>query len=154
MSKLVLTSSRTVTKDINSDVEINCSVGSASSTSSHYAVTWLHQHQSENRTIVSSDRDAFMTFGSKVELGSRQRISMRRTEGPSFKLTIRQAQSSDNGFYVCEVVEWLQDPRGNWYQLPPVSQATKLKLNEPGKICSIVKSQGYNSIENSCCTNN
>lgn len=95
-----------------------------------------------------------MTFGSKVELGSRQRISMRRTEGPSFKLTIRQAQISDNGFYVCEVVEWLQDPRGNWYQLPPVSQATKLKLNEPGKICSIVKNQGYNSIENSCCTNN
>ncbi|XP_035459820.2 immunoglobulin superfamily member 3 [Scophthalmus maximus] len=127
VSKLILTSPSALTRNINSDVDIKCSVISEPSASSRYAVTWLHRQWAENKTIVSSDRDALTT---QAELSNR-RISMWRTRGPSFELTIRQAQISDNGSYICEVVEWLQDPRGNWYQLSPVSKITQLELIEP-----------------------
>lgn len=130
MSKLILTSPSALTRNINSDVDIKCSVISEPSASSRYAVTWLHRQWAENKTIVSSDRDALTT---QAELSNR-RISMWRTRGPSFELTIRQAQISDNGSYICEVVEWLQDPRGNWYQLSPVSKITQLELIEPGEL--------------------
>ena len=128
-----MTSPSTLTRNINSDIEIKCSVTSEPFASSRYAVTWQHQEQGENKTIVSSDREALITFGTQVEASDRQRISMRRSEGPSFELTIRQAQISDDGLYTCKVVEWLQEPRGNWYELPPVSKITQLNLIEPGK---------------------
>ncbi|XP_062259410.1 immunoglobulin superfamily member 3-like [Platichthys flesus] len=130
-SKLSLTSPPTLTGNINSDIEINCSVISEPFASSQYAVTWRHQQLGENKIIVSSDREALITFGTQVELSDRQRISMRRSKGPSFELTIRQARTSDTGSYICEVTEWLQEPRGNWYQLPPKSRITELNLTEP-----------------------
>lgn len=133
MSKLKLTSTPALTSDINTDIEIKCSVISEPSASSRYAVTWLLEQQAENKSLVSSDQDALVTFGPQVELSHRQRISMRRTKGPSFELSIRQAQISDKGSYICEVVEWLQDPRGDWYQLSPVSKTTELTVIEPGK---------------------
>ncbi|XP_058472399.1 immunoglobulin superfamily member 3-like [Solea solea] len=131
VSKLILTSPGTLTSDINGDIEIKCSLRADPLTFPRYAVTWLRHHQAENKTIISSNREALITFGTQVEPSSRQRISMRRTEGPSFELTVRQAQLSDDGSYICEVVEWLQDPRGNWFQLSPVSQITEVKVVEP-----------------------
>uniref|UniRef100_A0A8D0CLZ8 Immunoglobulin superfamily, member 3-like n=1 Tax=Sander lucioperca TaxID=283035 RepID=A0A8D0CLZ8_SANLU len=118
-NKLRLTTTPALTGNINTDIEIKCSVTSEPSASSRYAITWLLQQQAENKTIVSSDQDALVTFGPQVQLSHRQRISMRRTKGPSFEFSIRQARVSDNGLYVCEVVEWLQDPHGDWYQLSP-----------------------------------
>lgn len=141
-SKLILTSPTTLTRDVNTDIEIKCSVISEPFASSQYAVTWLHQQWAENKTIVSSDRDALVTFGTQVELSNRQRISMRRTKGPSFELTIRQAQISDNGLYICEVVEWLKDPHGDWYQFSPVSRATTLTVIEPGKFIYLSLANG------------
>ncbi|KAM7407335.1 hypothetical protein PAMA_003181 [Pampus argenteus] len=128
--KLVLTSIPALKRNISTDIDIQCSVTKAPSASSRYAVTWIHQQNSENRTIVSSDQDSIVTFGPQVD---RQRMSMRRTKGPSFELTIWQAQILDSGSYICKVVEWLQDPRGRWYQLLPVSATTKLTLIEPDK---------------------
>lgn len=133
VSKLKLTTTPALTRNINTDIEMKCSVSSEPSASSRYAVTWLLHQQAENKTIVSSDQDALVTFGPQVQLSHRQRISMKRTKGPSFELNIRQARISDGGSYVCEVVEWLQDPHGDWYQLSPVSKTTKLTVIEPGK---------------------
>lgn len=134
VSKLDLTSAPALTSNINTDLEIKCSVISTTSASSRYAVTWLLQQQAEKQIIVSSDRDALLAFGPQVELSHRQRISMKRTKGPSFELSIRQAQISDGGSYTCEVVEWLQDPRGDWYELSPVSRTTNVTVLEPGKL--------------------
>ncbi|XP_008273849.1 immunoglobulin superfamily member 3-like [Stegastes partitus] len=140
-SKLTLSSSPTLTANINTDTEIKCSVVSNSSSSSHYSVTWLLQQEAENKTIVSSDRNALVTFGPKVELSHRQRISMRRSKGPSFELTIRQARISDKGSYICEVVEWLQDPRGDWYKVSKVSKTTKLTVTEPANDLRLNKTE-------------
>lgn len=141
VSKLVLTTTPALTRNINTDIEIKCSVISGASPSSRYAVTWLLQQQADNKTIVNSDRDALVTLGPQLQLSHRQRISMKRTKGPSFELSIRQARSSDNGSYVCEVVEWLQDPNGDWYQLPPVSKTTVLTVIEPASDLSLDKKE-------------
>ncbi|XP_077393407.1 immunoglobulin superfamily member 3-like [Festucalex cinctus] len=126
-SDLMLTPTPSLTRNINSDVTINCLVTSSRSGSSRYAVTWIRQRQTQNVTILSSDRDSFVT--STVD--HKQRISTQSTKGPNFELTIRDSQISDQGLYVCEVVEWLQDPRGEWYHLPPVSRTVQLALIEP-----------------------
>lgn len=133
MSKLVLTTTPALTRNINTDIEITCSVTSEPSASSRYAVTWLLQEQAGNKTIISSDRNALVTFEPQVELSHRQRVSMKRSKGPSFELSIQKAWISDKGSYICEVVEWLQDPHGDWYQLSPVSKTTELTVIEPGK---------------------
>uniref|UniRef100_A0A671WB96 Immunoglobulin superfamily, member 3-like n=1 Tax=Sparus aurata TaxID=8175 RepID=A0A671WB96_SPAAU len=141
VSKLDLTSAPALTSNINTDLEIKCSVISTTSASSRYAVTWLLQQQAEKQIIVSSDRDALLAFGPQVELSHRQRISMKHTKGPSFELSIRQAQISDGGSYTCEVVEWLQDPRGDWYELSPVSRTTNVTVLEPENNLSIEKNE-------------
>uniref|UniRef100_A0A8C2ZRV7 Immunoglobulin superfamily, member 3-like n=1 Tax=Cyclopterus lumpus TaxID=8103 RepID=A0A8C2ZRV7_CYCLU len=133
VSDLVLTTTPASTINITADIEIKCSVISKPSASSRYAVTWLLQQQAGNKTIVSSDQDALVTVAPREQLSHGQRISTKRTKGPSFELSIRQARLSDNGSYVCEVVEWLQDPHGDWYQLSPVSKTTELTVIEPGK---------------------
>ncbi|XP_068428064.1 immunoglobulin superfamily member 3-like [Clinocottus analis] len=141
VSELVLTTTPAATIDINTDIEIGCSVISKPSVSSRYAVTWLLQQYAENKTVVSSDQDALMTFGPQIQLSHRQRISMKRTKGPRFDLSIRQALISDNGSYICEVVEWLQDPHGDWYQLSPVYRTTQLTVIEPETNLSILKEE-------------
>ncbi|XP_054642114.1 immunoglobulin superfamily member 2-like [Dunckerocampus dactyliophorus] len=130
-SDLTLTSTAALTRHISSDISIKCSVNSSRSGSSRHAVTWILQTQVQNITIASSDRDSSVTFGPKVEAVHSQRISIQQTKGPSFELTIRNALTSDQGTYVCEVVEWLQDPSGAWYHLTPVSGTTRLTLIEP-----------------------
>ncbi|KAF1382634.1 hypothetical protein PFLUV_G00145810 [Perca fluviatilis] len=140
-SKLHLTTTPALTGNINTDIDMNCLVISDSSASSRYAITWLLHQQTENKTIVSSDKDALVTFGSQVQQSDRQRISMRRTKGPSFEFSIRQARVSDNGLYVCKVVEWLQDPHGDWYQLSPVSKTTELTVIEPANDLSLDKKE-------------
>ncbi|XP_037646675.1 immunoglobulin superfamily member 3-like [Sebastes umbrosus] len=147
VSKLKLTTTPTLTRNINTDIEIKCSVSSEPSASSRYAVTWLLHQQAGNKTIVSSDQDALVTFGPQVQLSQRQRISMKRTKGPSFELSIRQARTSDGGSYVCEVVECLQDPHGDWYQLSPVSKTTKLTVIEPANDLSLDKEQPLPAME-------
>lgn len=136
-SKLVLTSSRSLTGNINTDIEIKCSVVQETSPSVRYAVTWQLQKRDESKTIVSSDRDAVVTFGAQLEPNSRQRIGIKRSAGPAFELLIRHAQISDGGSYICEVVEWLQDPQNHWYPLPPLSRTIVVTLTEPGMFNSI-----------------
>ncbi|XP_035605375.1 immunoglobulin superfamily member 3-like isoform X1 [Oncorhynchus keta] len=122
-------SSSPLDKSVNTDIQMECSVAKATSNSSRFAVSWLAQKNGEgNKTVLSSDRDAVITLG--LGLGTEQRISMRRREGRSFELTIRQARSWDNGMYYCVVEEWLQDPHGQWYKLPPSSAAMELRLKE------------------------
>ncbi|XP_061578884.1 immunoglobulin superfamily member 3-like [Cololabis saira] len=135
-SKLQLSSPPTMTQSINADVQINCSVVSKSSASSLFAVTWLLNRGAANETIVSTDRNGFMTSGPQTGPSSGpssgQRVSVRRTDGPAFLLTIQRARTSDAGSYVCRVVEWLPDPRGDWFSLPTGSTTTtQLAVTEP-----------------------
>uniref|UniRef100_A0A3Q1IE71 Ig-like domain-containing protein n=1 Tax=Anabas testudineus TaxID=64144 RepID=A0A3Q1IE71_ANATE len=131
VSKLALTSPANLKASISTDIELKCSVAKKSSASSRYAVTWKFQHQAENKVIVSSDKDAVVTFGPQLDLRLRQRISTRNSQGPSFALLIRQAEVSENGSYTCEVAEWLQDPNGVWYQLSSTNRTTLVTLIEP-----------------------
>lgn len=132
VSRLGLTSARALTGNINTDIEMECSVLQETSLSSRYAVTWLLQKEDGNKTLISSDQDALVTFGPQLEPIDRQRIGASRSKGPVFKLFIRHAQISDGGSYVCEVVEWLQGPQSHWYPLPPLSRTILLMLSEPG----------------------
>ncbi|XP_049584942.1 immunoglobulin superfamily member 2 [Syngnathus scovelli] len=126
-SDLILTPTPALTRNINSDITIKCLVTSSRSGSSRYAVTWILQQQTQNVTILSLDRNSQVTS----TVGQNQRISSQQTNGPSFELSIRDSRTSDQGVYVCEVIEWLQDPRGEWYHLPPVSGTVQLTLIEP-----------------------
>ncbi|XP_041700392.2 immunoglobulin superfamily member 3 isoform X2 [Coregonus clupeaformis] len=138
-SVLTLSSSSSrLDQSVNTDIQMECSVAKATSNSSRFAVSWLAQKNGEgNKTVLSSDRDAVITLG--VGLDTQQRISMRRREGRSFELTIRQARSWDNGTYYCVVEEWLQDPHGQWYKLPPSSAAMELRLQETVSDLSVNK---------------
>ncbi|KAK2839879.1 hypothetical protein Q5P01_013619 [Channa striata] len=131
VSKLVLTSPPNVKTNVSKNIDIKCSVTSEPLASSRYAVTWVFKQQAGNKVIVSLDKEAQVTFGPQVEAELIQRISTRRTKGPSFELTVRQAELSDTGSYTCEVTEWQQDPRGEWYQLSPVSRTTVVTVIEP-----------------------
>uniref|UniRef100_A0A668SJ18 Ig-like domain-containing protein n=1 Tax=Oreochromis aureus TaxID=47969 RepID=A0A668SJ18_OREAU len=127
-----------LTRNMNTDITITCSIVKKTSESSLYSITWLHEENAGNKTIVSLDRNSIVTE-SQADLS--QRISMRRSKGPTFELTIRQARISDKGSYTCKVGEWLQDPRGEWYLLSTVSKSTVLTITEPENNLSIPKEE-------------
>uniref|UniRef100_A0A3P9AYR7 Immunoglobulin superfamily member 3 n=1 Tax=Maylandia zebra TaxID=106582 RepID=A0A3P9AYR7_9CICH len=128
VSRLDVSPIPALTTNMNTDITITCSIVKKTSESSLYSITWLHEENAGNKTIVSLDRNSIVTE-SQVDL--RQRISMRRSKGPTFELIIRQARISDKGLYTCKVGEWLQDPRGEWYLLSTVSKSTVLTITEP-----------------------
>uniref|UniRef100_A0A3P9AYM1 Ig-like domain-containing protein n=1 Tax=Maylandia zebra TaxID=106582 RepID=A0A3P9AYM1_9CICH len=130
VSRLDVSPIPALTRTISTDITITCSIITKTSESSLYSITWLHEENAGNKTIVSLDRNSIVTE-SQVDL--RQRISMRRSKGPTFELIIRQARISDKGLYTCKVGEWLQDPRGEWYLLSTVSKSTVLTITEPGE---------------------
>lgn len=130
VSRLDVSPIPALTTNMNTDITITCSIVKKTSESSLYSITWLHEENAGNKTIVSLDRNSIVTE-SQVDL--RQRISMRRSKGPTFELIIRQARISDKGLYTCKVGEWLQDPRGEWYLLSTVSKSTVLTITEPGE---------------------
>ncbi|KAK7939234.1 hypothetical protein WMY93_002560 [Mugilogobius chulae] len=137
MSDLILTLAQSIRSEINTDVDLRCSV-SSKNLLSRYAVTWLLEQPRKNKTIVRSDQNAFVTFEPHLEQNLRQRLSVRRTDGPNFFLTIRNVRSSDQGVYFCEVIQWQQDPRQEWHNLPPVSKSTQLTLIEKQNTLSVV----------------
>lgn len=130
VSRLDVSPIPALTRTISTDITITCSIVKKTSESSLYSITWLHEENAGNKTIVSLDRNSIVTE-SQVDL--RQQISMRRSKGPTFELIIRQARISDKGLYTCKVGEWLQDPRGEWYLLSTVSKSTVLTITEPGE---------------------
>lgn len=136
-SSLELTSALSMKGSINTDVALKCSVLTKSSPSSRYAVTWQLQKEDGNKTILSSDQNALVTFGSQLEPSFRQRIGIMRSEGPTFWLFIRHAHISDGGSYTCKVVEWLQASQNGWYPLTTASRTIVLTLTEPGMFNSI-----------------
>lgn len=111
---------------------MRCTVTSEPSATSRYAVDWLFVQQIKNVTLLSMDQDGQVTFGSTLEPNYRKRISAMRSSGLTFQLSIRQAQTSDQGYYRCEVVEWLQTSENQWYPLPAVAESIQLTLTEPG----------------------
>ncbi|XP_038149371.1 immunoglobulin superfamily member 2-like [Cyprinodon tularosa] len=136
-SKLALSSKPTIMQRINTDIQIVCKVTSATSQSSLYAVTWDLQQETGSKRILSSDQNALVTFGPEIEESHQQRISMGRTSGPNFELTIRQARMSDKGVYVCNVAEYLQNPLGECYLLSEKNSNTTLDVTEPEAQLSI-----------------
>uniref|UniRef100_A0A3P9L5A6 Zgc:91849 n=1 Tax=Oryzias latipes TaxID=8090 RepID=A0A3P9L5A6_ORYLA len=119
----------TIEQMINSDLHMKC-LFEGSILQYAYSVTWLLQRETGYRNIVSIDKNALVTYGNVPELNHRQRVSIKRTEG-AFELVIRQAKLSDSGSYVCNVTEWLKDPRGSWISLSTLSMTTKVKISEP-----------------------
>lgn len=132
-SKLALSSSPTISQRINTDIQIDCKVTSRTSEFSLYAVTWVLQQDAENKTILTSDHNGITTFGQQIEESHKKRISMRHTDGPTFELTIQQARISDKGIYMCKVVEYLQDPWGQWYSLSDKHLTINVEVTELGK---------------------
>uniref|UniRef100_A0A669C8Y8 Ig-like domain-containing protein n=1 Tax=Oreochromis niloticus TaxID=8128 RepID=A0A669C8Y8_ORENI len=130
VSRLDVSPIPALTRNMNTDITITCSIVTKTSESSLYSITWLHEENAGNKTIVSLDRNSIVTE-SQADLG--QRISMRRSKGPTFELTIRQARISDKGSYTCKVGEWLQDPRGEWYLLSTVSKSTQQLTAKQGE---------------------
>ena len=110
---------------------VPCSVTETTPGHARYAVTW--REEQTNRTLLVSSRDGVVTPGAQAKPGDEQRISMQRRAGPSFELTIRQAGIGDSGRYSCVVVEWLQDPNDNWFDLPPVQATTTVQISAPGQ---------------------
>uniref|UniRef100_A0A674MGH2 Ig-like domain-containing protein n=1 Tax=Takifugu rubripes TaxID=31033 RepID=A0A674MGH2_TAKRU len=131
VSSLELTSALSVPGSINTDIALKCSVLTKSSPSSRYAVTWQLQKEDGNTTILSSDQNALVMFGSQLEPSFRQRLGIMRSEGPTFWLFIRHAHISDRGSYTCKVVEWFQASQNVWDPLTIASRTILLTLTEP-----------------------
>ncbi|XP_074550413.1 immunoglobulin superfamily member 3-like [Halichoeres trimaculatus] len=146
VSKLRLTSPPAVTKHINDDIELHCSVISETSESSRYAVAWELQQGAQTKVIMRSDQEAKVTFGPGIE---QQRFSVRRTSGPRFELSIRQAWITDSGLYSCTVEEWLQDSHGEWNSHSPVSKTTNVSVIDPEPKLSVLKKDGELNVSRS-----
>ncbi|XP_054888256.1 immunoglobulin superfamily member 3-like isoform X2 [Poeciliopsis prolifica] len=136
-SKLALSPNQTIAQRINTDIQIYCKVTSRTSEFSLFAVTWELQEDAGNKIILTSDRNGITMFGEQIEESHRKRISMRHTDGPTFELTIQQARISDKGIYLCKVVEYLQDPWGEWYSLSDKHSHTEVDVIELEKKLSI-----------------
>ncbi|KAL2081060.1 hypothetical protein ACEWY4_022913 [Coilia grayii] len=123
VSKLSLTTDPTSTLRtiINSDIQLSCTVATATSNSSRFGITW----EVDGRTIASGNRDGIVTL---PDAG--KRTSVITLPGPIFRLELRQVGSSDSGRYLCKVEEWLQDTAGEWYSLPPQSASVQVVVNE------------------------
>lgn len=131
-STLTLRPDPSLRRYVNADVEMSCTITSEPSATSRYAVTWLFGQQIQNLMLLSMDQDGLVTFGPTVEPNDRKRISAMRPSRLIFQLSIRQAQTSDQGYYRCEVVELLQTSKSQWYSLPPRAATIQLTLTEPG----------------------
>ncbi|XP_005993666.1 immunoglobulin superfamily member 3-like [Latimeria chalumnae] len=100
--------------------QLHCNVLASSSKQSHFAVTWYTlntQHgsqEAEKEEVFSISHDSMFRYGS----GSRQdRLQFKRPSPDVYSLMIQRAEPGDSGTYICQVQEWLQDPRNNWYTL-------------------------------------
>lgn len=112
---------------------MRCTVTSEPAAPERYSVTWLFAQQDKNVTLLETDPDGLVTFGRTLDPSYVKRISASRLHGPVFQLSLRQAQTSDGGSYVCEVVEWIQASKSQWYKLPPVARTIQLTLTEPSE---------------------
>ncbi|XP_062390758.1 immunoglobulin superfamily member 3-like [Sardina pilchardus] len=120
-SKLSLTPSSALRSVVNSDIQVSCAVSGATSNSSRFNVTW----DVGGRVVASSDLDGVVTLHD-----AGKRTGTNTLPGPKFELALRQTGASDSGVYTCQVQEWLQDPSGEWYSLPPKTATVEVTISE------------------------
>ncbi|KAG7463641.1 hypothetical protein MATL_G00178850 [Megalops atlanticus] len=116
------------------DVRMDCTVLTATSDSSRFAVSWLfYPEGQESRTLLSVDRDSVLGPGAK------DKYSLRRLGLSSYQLLLQRAETGDSGQYICRVEEWLQDSHGEWYSLPSQSATMKLIVSPESSHVSVLK---------------
>ncbi|XP_062391062.1 immunoglobulin superfamily member 3-like [Sardina pilchardus] len=120
-SKLSLTPSSALRSVVNSDIQVSCAVSGATSNSSRFNVTW----DVGGRMVASSDLDGVVMLHD-----AGKRTGTNTLPGPKFELALRQTGASDSGIYTCQVQEWLQDPSGEWYSLPPKTATVEVTIRE------------------------
>ncbi|XP_041929233.1 immunoglobulin superfamily member 3-like isoform X1 [Alosa sapidissima] len=120
-SMLSVTPSSPQRSIVNSDIQVSCTVGKATSNSSRFNVTW----HVGGRVVAGSDRDGVVMLHD-----AGKRTGMSTLPGPTFQLALRQTGASDSGVYMCQVQEWLQDPSGEWYSLPSQNATVDVTISE------------------------
>ncbi|KAI4898119.1 hypothetical protein NFI96_015370 [Prochilodus magdalenae] len=121
---------------VKSNAKFDCSVTSAFSNSSRFAVTW----KADSLMLVTMSPEGVITLGPAVNQEMDQRISMLMTQRQTFQLAIQKVKTADSGQYQCLVEEWIQDPDGIWYSLKTESVTTELVVKEQASDFSLNKS--------------
>ncbi|KAJ3592132.1 hypothetical protein NHX12_007261, partial [Muraenolepis orangiensis] len=108
-------------------IRLGCSIPSQSSRDSRFSVSWYRERsfpygaEGERQCVFSIGHDAVFGNGNcspaEEAAGPDSRLQFARPSSDQYSLTIRRAQPSDAGRYVCHVEEWLLNPRNAWYRL-------------------------------------
>ncbi|KAI5621332.1 hypothetical protein C0J50_19267 [Silurus asotus] len=96
--------------ELQTGFEVECKITSRSSNKSVFEVTWSRRQGNERPLIIfnaSRDGTLHSTILGRTLVYNRPRTTL-------YTLTVPNVDSSDNGQYQCQVVEWLQTAANIW----------------------------------------
>ncbi|XP_036396601.1 immunoglobulin superfamily member 3-like [Megalops cyprinoides] len=116
----VSSNSAVLTKTEGDPLKMECEVSSQTFQHTHLSVTWFlrRDKSSEPQRIISLNRDFTLRPGEGFKDRHRSGLmGLDKLEETTYRLSISQLQTSDQGSIYCEASEWIQDPDRSWYRI-------------------------------------
>ncbi|XP_060057800.1 immunoglobulin superfamily member 2 [Erinaceus europaeus] len=110
--------SQTFSKEEGESLELTCQASKATAQHTHLSVTWYLMQGTERTQateIISLSKDFQLLPGPLyTERFLDGHVGLNKVDKETFRLSIDQLQSSDQGRLFCEATEWIQDPDETW----------------------------------------
>ncbi|XP_063301953.1 immunoglobulin superfamily member 3 [Pelobates fuscus] len=115
---VVSSTSQHIQKVEGGSLQLSCNISRQSAQHTHLSVSWYRRAGEQTDEIVSLTRDFTQqpgpSFAQRHSVGD---VRLDKLGSDTFRLTLYNLQTSDQGEFYCQGAEWIEDPDGSWFAM-------------------------------------
>lgn len=117
-SLVVSSTAQTIQKVEGGSLQLSCDVSSSSAQHTHLSVSWYRQTGEQVEEVLSLSRDFSLRAGSSyAQRFSVGDVRLDKVGDSTFRLSLFNLQTTDQGEFYCQGTEWIEDPDGAWFPM-------------------------------------
>lgn len=115
---MVSSTPQTIQKVEGGSLQLSCDVSSSSAQHTHLSVSWYRQTGEQVEEVLSLSRDFSLRAGSSyAQRFSVGDVRLDKVGNATFRLSLFNLQTTDQGEFYCQGTEWIEDPDGAWFPM-------------------------------------
>ncbi|KAG8429745.1 hypothetical protein GDO86_019334, partial [Hymenochirus boettgeri] len=131
-----------------SSLQVTCDVSQNSSQHTHLSVTWYRLSGELADDVISLTQNfsvwAGPSYSQRHSVGD---VRMDKLGDSTFRLTLYNLQTSDQGEFYCQGTEWIQDPDGSWFAMTQKrSEGTSVTVQPTGTSLTVTVTSNSSSV--------
>lgn len=115
---MVSSTPQTIQKVEGGSFQLSCDVSRSSAQHTHLSVSWYRRSADQVEEVLSLTRDFSLRAGSSyAQRFSVGDVRMDKMGDSTFRLSLFNLQTTDQGEFYCQGTEWIEDPDRTWFAM-------------------------------------